>query len=127
MLRHSDDDLRNIDGRWWGPPRLTLPVPIPMRGIPIGAAVAVPAAVLLRAFGVPTLPMWALTLAIAAGAAQAVLAVTGTERPVHALAALFTGEVSAPRPVEDQPQPAVFQTARARRGHSSAPAGGRPR
>src|SRR6516162_3047514 len=99
MLRHSDDDLRNIDGRWWGPPRLTLPVPIPMKGI----------------------PMWALTLAIAAGAAKAVLAVTGTERPVHALAALFTGEVSAPRPVEDQPQPAVFQTARARRGHSSAP------
>jgi len=126
MLRHSDDDLRNIDGRWWGPPRLTLPVPIPMRGIPIGAAVAVPTAVLLRAFGVPTLPMWALTLTIAAGAAKAVLAVTGAERPVHALAALFTGEVSAPRPVEDQPQSAVFQTARAR-GHSRAHVGGGPR
>ena len=127
MLRHSDDDLRTIDGRWWGPPRLTFPVPIPMKGIPIGAAVAVPTMVLLRAFGVPTLPVWALTLAIAAGAAKAVLAMTGTERPVHALAALFTGEVSAPRPVENQPQPAVFQTARARRGHSRAPAGGRPR
>ena len=106
---------------------MTLPVPIPMKGIPIGAAVAVPTAVLLRAFGVPTLPMWALTLTIAAGAAKAVLAVTGTERPVHALAALFTGEVSAPRPVEDQPQPVVFQTARARRGHSRAPGGGGPR
>ena len=127
MLRHSDDDLRDIDGRWWGPPRLTLPFPIPMKGIPIGAAVAVPAAVLLRAFGVPALPVWALTLAIAAGAAKAVLAVTGAERPVHALAALFTGEVSAPRPVEDQPQSAVFQTARARRGHSRAHVGGGPR
>jgi hypothetical protein len=126
MRRHSDDDLRHVDSRWRGPKGMTLPVGIPMKGIPVGVAAAIPAVLLLRLFGVPVLPRWVLALAIAVGVAKAVLAVAGSDRPLRALAALVAGEVSAPRPVANQPRTMVFQACRAGRREKAAIAG-RPR
>src|SRR5258708_5316818 len=98
MRRHSDDDLYRIHSPWLGPAGYTLPFSVPVKGIPVGAVVGVAALMLLRAFGVSGLPLWVLTAGIVIAAAKLVISVTGPERPVRSLAALFASEVSAPRP-----------------------------
>ena len=108
MRRHSDDDLYRIHSRWLGPAGYTLPFSIPLKGIPAGAAAGVAALMVLRAFGASGLPLWILTAGIVIGAAKLVISVTGPERPVRALAALFASEVSAPRPERNDPQSTVL-------------------
>ena len=46
--RHSDDDLYKIHSHWLGPAGITLPIPIPLKGIPVGAAAALLALMALR-------------------------------------------------------------------------------
>jgi hypothetical protein len=48
MLRHSDDDLYKIHSRWLGPAGFTLPLSVPMKGIPVGAAAATLTIIVLR-------------------------------------------------------------------------------
>ena len=69
------------------------------------------AVVVLRAFGASGLPMWVAVLVFTGAIAKAVMAVTGSERPVRSLAALLAAEVSAPRPAPSVPQTTVFSTA----------------
>jgi|SRR5215468_7459020 len=111
MLRHSDDDLYNVHSRWLGPAGRTLPMSIPFKGIPVGAAAFTLAVVVLRAFGAGGLPMWAAVIVFTGAATKIVIAVTGPERPVRSLAALLAAEVSAPRPAPDRAQTAVLTLA----------------
>jgi hypothetical protein len=111
MLRHSDDDLYKIHSRWLGPAGFTLPLSVPMKGIPVGAAAATLTIIALRAFGVTGLPMWLLTIVIATAIAKVVISVTGHERPVLALATLLLAEVSAPRPAAGNLQTGVLEPA----------------
>lgn len=111
MRRHSDDDLYRIHSRWLGPAGYTLPFSIPLNGIPAGAATGVVALAVLRALGASGLPLWALTTGIVVGASKLVVSVTGPERPVRALAALFASEVSAPRPEGNDLQSTVLSPA----------------
>ena len=114
MLRHSDDDLYKTHSRWLGPAGFTLPLSVPMKGIPVGAAAATLTVIVLRTFGMSGLPLWLLTIVIAAAIAKAVISVTGHERPVLALAALLLAEVSAPRPGADDPETGVLEPAAVR-------------
>lgn len=123
MRRHSDDDLYRIHSRWLGPPGYTLPFSLPLKGIPVGAGVGVVALATLRAFGANGLPLWLLTAGIVIGSTRLAMSVTGPERSLHALAALFAGEVSAPRPCSNEPETMVLHpeaiTVRARRQRRS--------
>ncbi len=114
MRRHSDDDLYRIHSRWLGPAGWTLPVSVPMKGIPAGAVAAAVSLVVLRGFGLNGPVLWVLALAATVGAAKLVLVLTGPERPVRALAALLSSEVSAPRPDEGRAEAAVLVPGRVR-------------
>ncbi len=123
MRRHSDDDLYRIHSRWLGPPGYTLPFSLPLKGIPVGAGAGVVAMASLRAYGASGLPLWLLTAGIVIGSTKLVMSVTGPERPLRALAALFASEVSTPRPCSNEPETVVLNpeaiTVRARRQRRS--------
>src|SRR5262249_11919794 len=111
MLRRSDDELYNVHSRWLGPAGFTLPLSVPLKGIPVGAGAFAVALIVLRAFGASGLPMWAAVIVFTGVVAKAVIAVTGPERPVRSLAALLVAEVSAPRPGAGGPQTAALTAA----------------
>jgi len=77
----------------------------------------------LRAYGASGLPLWLLTAGIVIGSTKLVMSVTGPERPLRALAALFASEVSTPRPCSNEPETVVLNpeaiTVRARRQRRS--------
>lgn len=127
MRRHIDDDLYRIHSEWLGPAGYTLPVSIPMRGIPIGMVAGTVSLMILRAMGASGLLLWGVTLVVTVAAAKLVLLVTGAERPVRALAALFASEVSAPRPAGEKLESGLLRPAAIRvwpvRGRTAVPGG----
>ena len=100
-----DDEIYRHDKSWLGPTGYTLPFKIPYRALPVAGAVFLPAFLVLHLTGIGGLALYAGSLIVSCLAAALVVRVTGPERPVSAMLAIFSHEISAPRPPRQPKEP----------------------